>query len=823
KWPDTENALEHGTYRNQFQCVRKSVPIVPTATAMPPSAIALGPQIALVVGLPETPVTTERDHQIKIQFPWQRGINPNVGGLSDINSIADKVGNAPGNADSGTWVRVAEALAGPNWGTHFVPRIGFEVLVDFIEGDMDRPVIVSALYNGADIPPFSAGIDSGVNHAGLISGVHSQNLGGDGFNQWVIDDTQTQLRMRLASSTAASQLNIGYLISQAPSSAQRGSYRGLGFELRSDAWSILRGAQGVLLSTTARAGQGSSVASTQMDVRESVAQLKAAESLTKTMSEAATHQQAWNSPLTKQAHSDYIKAIDQQQDGKYTAPVNGQPALITAPGSRSLTEPVDRFAKSVVHFDTPTTSHWASPASSVFFAGQQLHWTTQGDLHMSAAHTYSSVSGNTTTFFSHAGGIQIYAGNGPVSLQSHTDQLEILADKEITVISVHQHIKINAQKKITLMAGQSSITLEGGNITFACPAHFTVKGALHPFDVANSVPANLKSLPDSKAQVLPHDAPVDAAANGIPSVPVTGHRLTQQEREDVDTLTRETRGHNLIAEQLEPGYVQTQALLEKKFPRTAAWTRQQISQGVPAKDAVDSVAKLYGVTGAKGVVYNPAEAAIARSRGEHVVAGGDGKYYYQPSPDKDVDLKIQQNWNKDRANLIGEYAGKNRITNEDVAFNASPIGAVGAATAAVVGKRATAVINVANGKELLQTEGNVGTYEELIAAGSKGDNITPHHIPSANKMALNGARKEDGIAMNMEQPSPGAGGRHRETFPYGTKADVKMSPRDALAAGVRDARRIYQKDGLYGSQIRSSLQELINQNKTTFQSIFTKQ
>lgn len=65
-----------------------------------------------------------------------------------------------------TWVRVAEALSGPNWRSSFTPRIGSEVLVDFIEGDIDRPVIVAALYNGADLPPYAAGVDAGVNHAG---------------------------------------------------------------------------------------------------------------------------------------------------------------------------------------------------------------------------------------------------------------------------------------------------------------------------------------------------------------------------------------------------------------------------------------------------------------------------------------------------------------------------------------------------------------------------------------------------------------------------------------------------------------------------------
>jgi type VI secretion system secreted protein VgrG len=397
-------------------------------------------------------------------------------------------------------VRVSEALSGANWGSNFTPRIGVEVLIDFIEADMDRPVIVAQLYNGSDTPPFSAGVDSGVNHAGYLSGIHSHNLDDGGYNQWVVDDTQAQLRMRLASSTAASQLNLGYLIAQSPTSAQRGNYRGQGFELRTDAWGMLRGAEGVLLSTVTRSGNGASVTSTQMDVKESVAQLKGAKALSDALNKAAKHQTALTSKDANKAQVELTTAIDQQQKGKYPAPVNGQEALKAVLGSRELdaAQPVEKFDSAIVHLEAPSNINLASPASTALFAGQHIHWTTQGDMHWAAGYTVAAVSGNATTLFSNEGGIQVYAGNGPLSLQAHTDQLEILADKEITVISVNDHIVINANKKITLMAGQSSVTLEGGNITFACPGKFTVKGTQHPFDVGASKPAVLKKLPDGR-------------------------------------------------------------------------------------------------------------------------------------------------------------------------------------------------------------------------------------------------------------------------------------------------------------------------------------
>jgi filamentous hemagglutinin len=116
----------------------------------------------------------------------------------------------------------------------------------------------------------------------------------------------------------------------------------------------------------------------------------------------------------------------------------------------------------------------------------------------------------------------------------------------------------------------------------------------------------------------------------------------------------------------------------------------------------------------------------------------------------------------------------------------------------------------------------VASYKELVKAGKKGDNITPNHIPSAKHMEQHGVSRNDGIAINMEQPVPGTGGRHRETFTYGTTADAKMAPREALAAGVNDARKIYQKDGLYEPKIREGLQELIKKNKDGYPEIFAK-
>ena len=146
-------------------------------------------------------------------------------------------------------------------------------------------------------------------------------------------------------------------------------------------------------------------------------------------------------------------------------------------------------------------------------------------MHMAAGFTVASVSANATGLFTHAGGIQAIAANGPVSLQAHTDQLEILADKAITIVSVNDVIEVKANQKIVLQAGQSSVTLEGGNITFACPGNFTVKGGQHNFGGGMDSHANMTPLPEHTISfpVLPIDKP--KASQVVVLTDTDGHLL----------------------------------------------------------------------------------------------------------------------------------------------------------------------------------------------------------------------------------------------------------------------------------------------------------
>jgi type VI secretion system secreted protein VgrG len=134
-----------------------------------------------------------------------------------------------------------------------------------------------------------------------------------------------------------------------------------------------------------------------------------------------------------------------------------------------------------VVLDSAAAQLLATPASVQQFSGQRLSQIVQQDLQTTAAHTASIAAGQTASLYAHQGGLQVKAANGPVSLRAHTDELKLLADQSVTITSVNDEIRISANSKIELIAGQSGITLEGGNITVTTPGSFAVKGATHGF------------------------------------------------------------------------------------------------------------------------------------------------------------------------------------------------------------------------------------------------------------------------------------------------------------------------------------------------------
>jgi type VI secretion system secreted protein VgrG len=496
--------LEKGSYRNSFEAQPAEAQIAPVWRPKPTAPEAM---VALVVGADDdeapTAVHTQRDHRVQVRFHWQsqRAATQEQSAQSGQGSLV-AAGRHASNRQS-VWLRVAAPVAGPNWGAHHLPRVGSEVLVSFIEGDIDRPVVSQQLYNGQDLPPWSAGTDSSANHAGVLSGWHSRALDGSGYNQWIADDAPGQVRTRLASSHAASQLNLGHLNAQSPDESNRGAWRGTGAELRSDAWVVTRAGEGLLISTLAQERAAGSV----QDTASVRGQLAGALRESQNLSDAAGGAKALALKATALLQP-LIDDIDPQKNGHYPGSVNGQDAREPKGGegadSRQGQDPVPAFARPLMVLDANMSLNMATPASATVFAGEAIHWTAQEQAHMAAGKTVSFAAGKSVGLYSHEGGIQVIAQEGPVSVQAHTDELEWLAKEGFTVTSSNDEIHVLAKQKITLKGGQTSIELDGANITLKMPGLLDVKGTSKSFVGPKGSPAELPYLPTGAINETQH-------------------------------------------------------------------------------------------------------------------------------------------------------------------------------------------------------------------------------------------------------------------------------------------------------------------------------
>lgn len=161
-WAVDESHIMNGRtadYGNSFHCIPEGVLYRPLCTT--PKAQVRGPQTALVIGPEGEEIHTDEHGRIRVRFHWDR------------------------KGAQSCWARVAQAWAGKGWGTIFIPRIGMEVVVDFLEGDPDRPLVVGCVYNGKNTVPY--GLPANASQSGIKT--RSTKGGGEGnFNELRFED-----------------------------------------------------------------------------------------------------------------------------------------------------------------------------------------------------------------------------------------------------------------------------------------------------------------------------------------------------------------------------------------------------------------------------------------------------------------------------------------------------------------------------------------------------------------------------------------------------------------------------------------------------------
>ena len=516
-------------YANCFDAVPADVPWRPALDA-DAAPTASGSQSAIVVGAdggnrPDgaDELYCDRLGRVRIRFHWQ-------------------------DTGAACWVRVAQRAAGGGMGSQFLPRIGQEVLVQFLENDIDRPIIVGALYNGrgeGGIPPTPGGrIDAASkttpfapahDHArsgqGNLSGgnspvwhgaaaggeghrnpaaqwgLRSKEFGGSGYNQLLFDDTDAQGRVQLKSTHAASELNLGHLIHAADN--YRGSLRGRGAELRTDAYGAVRAGKDLLVSSYAIAHSALS----REPVGENAAavgMLGQAAGLVEALHAAAVTHRTVGLASHLGAAEAGASALDDR-----AAPLKAMLASLggmvgkdganvdpgAAPGGVELPHSSDPliaiaaregFAASAgqgVQMANGETVLLASGQDAQLLAGGRMRLHTGQAIGVLGGAIEPGAAGH---------GLQLVAAREAVDMQAQADGLTVQARDEVDVISAHAHIDWAAAKRISLStAGGANITIEGGNIPVQCPGKITVRAGKKSFTGPEKSSFDMPALPGS--------------------------------------------------------------------------------------------------------------------------------------------------------------------------------------------------------------------------------------------------------------------------------------------------------------------------------------
>ena len=520
---------ERPVYRNSIEAIDAALPYRSSTQdghgrLLHPRPTVQGQQTAIVVGPPGAPVHTDRDHRIKVQFHWQRGSASH----SRLEHPAPEGhSGAPADDGAGTWVRVATPLApiaGANWGSHALPRIGQEVLVDFLDGNIDRPVVIGAVYNGqgqADAQGNAVGGGAGAAtgnaaswfpgasgahaHAAILSGIKSQAMrdsaGGAGaYSQLVFDDSAGEARIALQQHAKAhggtAELNLGHLRHQSDNS--RLGPAGFGAELKTEHALALRAGSGLLV-TTDPASNGAGA----LDAAPAQKQVEASHALHLSLAETAQkHNARLQDGATPEAAPDKLAAIAAVAHAAEVlgATANGAGTTTGGDGAAAAFSEaqLQLSTPSGIAALTPTSAVVTAGASTAIGAGQDINFSAQGSAYHTvkggiSLFTYGKVSApekpNGET------GIRLHAASGKFSSQSQSGPTRLTADKGITVASVTSSVTVAAKDHVLLTAQGAYIRLEGGNIAVHGPGTMSFKASMKELTGPQSIAPELPALP----------------------------------------------------------------------------------------------------------------------------------------------------------------------------------------------------------------------------------------------------------------------------------------------------------------------------------------
>ena len=434
---------------NTLSLQRRSIKTVPEYHPLQHRP-AVSPQRAQVVGPSGDEIHVDEWGRIKVRFLFTRQEDHNHDGGAGANH----------NDTDSAWVDVLTPWAGEGYGARFLPRIDEIVVIDFFDGNIDRPFVVGRIHEAQRYP-------TKFDNAGQLpdtkklSGIKSKEYQGEGFNQLRFDDTTGQISAQLQSSHGISQLNLGKL--SHPKNQAESEERGEGFELRTDQWGALRAGEGLLITTHSQ----DQAEGEHLDAQSAKQQFEVNQSNAKALSEVAKNQQTDEIESVEQ-----LKAFASQIEEKI-AKFNKALLLLSSPAGIGLSSSDD--------------IHLSADGQINQFAGDSINLSTQRNL---VAHVSGKVS-----LFAAQNGIKQVAAKGKFDMHAQGDGMDLLAKQGIKIISTEDRIEITSPSEIVITAGGSQIKINSSGIFPVTGGKFEVKAGQHLFMGGANAQAEIPLIP----------------------------------------------------------------------------------------------------------------------------------------------------------------------------------------------------------------------------------------------------------------------------------------------------------------------------------------
>jgi type VI secretion system secreted protein VgrG len=472
QWQNNQSGPNDQTERqgNELILSRRNIKTVPEYNPLEHRPAAY-PQRARVVGLDGESIHVDQWGRIKVRFLFTR---------TDDHSHDGGAGSNDNDTDS-AWVDVLTPWAGAGYGARFLPRVGEIVVIDFFDGNIDRPFVVGRIHE-AERHPTQFDQKGQLPDTKKLSGIRSEEVDGKGFNQLRFDDTTGQISAQLQSSHATSQLNLGNL--SHPKDKAESEGRGDGFELRTDQWGAVRAGSGLLISTH-KQDQAQGV---HLDANEAKQQIEGGLNNAKALSEVAKNQQT--DPLDMLENIQTFLEVLKQEDPKKAAEFQSAVMLLASPKSIAVSSNED--------------IHLSANGQLTQSAGDSINISTQKNI---VSHASQKIS-----LFAAQEGARLFAGQGKVEIQAQGDALDVIARKGVQITSTEDTVFITSPTEINLTANGSQVKLNGSGIFPVTGGKLEVKAGQHLFMGGSSINPPALDLPDCSAKQT------QAAQNGSAKV-----------------------------------------------------------------------------------------------------------------------------------------------------------------------------------------------------------------------------------------------------------------------------------------------------------------